>query len=93
MCCLQSAIPRFQGFPLAEGAVKRLGLKNGTMMMIAESQGHQMLMLMAHQPALFQGHRFSSEGNEALAQLPRELWMPRPSLEVFKARLDGPWVA
>ena len=24
-----------------------------------------------------------------LEQLPERLWMPRPSLEVFKARLDG----
>ena len=24
---------------------------------------------------------------------PERLWMPHPSLEVFKARLDGPWAA
>ena len=24
---------------------------------------------------------------------PERLWMPRPSLEVFKARLEGPWAA
>jgi len=33
-----------------------------------------------------------SGGGEALAQLPREA-VGAPSLEVLKARLDGPWAA
>jgi len=34
-----------------------------------------------------------SESGEVLNSCPERLWMPRPSLEVFKARLDGPWAA
>ena len=29
------------------------------------------------------------ESGEVLEQLPEGLWMPHPSLQVFKARLDG----
>jgi len=29
------------------------------------------------------------ESGEVLNSCPERLWMPRPSLEVFKARLDG----
>ncbi|MFV0989143.1 hypothetical protein QML32_30665, partial [Klebsiella pneumoniae] len=31
----------------------------------------------------------SYESGEVLNSCPERLWMPRPSLEVFKARLDG----
>ena len=36
----------------------------------------------------YQGEVFHREGGEALAQLPKEA-VGAPSLEVFKARLDG----
>ena len=36
-----------------------------------------------------QGEVLYSESGEVLEQLPREAVDPRPSLEVFKARLDG----
>ena len=36
-----------------------------------------------------QGGVLYYESGEVLEQLPREVWMSRPSLEVFKARLDG----
>ena len=36
-----------------------------------------------------QGEVLSYESGEVLNSCPERLWMPRPSLEVFKARLDG----
>ena len=41
------------------------------------------------QPDLPQGEVLSCESGEVLNSCPERLWMPRPSLEVFKARLDG----
>ena len=35
------------------------------------------------------GEVLSYESGEVLNNCPERLWMPRPSLEVFKARLDG----
>ena len=34
------------------------------------------------------GEVLQSESGEVLNSCPERLWMPRPSLEVFKARLD-----
>ena len=36
-----------------------------------------------------QGEVLNCESGEVLNSCPERLWMPRPSLEVFKARLDG----
>ena len=33
--------------------------------------------------------KFFTESSEVLNSCPERLWMPRPSLEVLKARLDG----
>ena len=33
--------------------------------------------------------KFFPMSSEVLNSCPERLWMPRPSLEVFKARLDG----
>ena len=39
------------------------------------------------------GRTRGNESGEVLNSCPERLWMPRPSLEVLKARLDGPWAA